>query len=164
MNAIAVFDPKSSLNKLGLQGYVKFHQCSKNKPVKVEIHLKGFKDQKKHGIHIHENGVLNLEKGCMSSGAHFNPDGYTHGSIYVPDKPRHAGDLINNIQPDKKGEVNIMYEDHIIEVFCGRYCIIGRTVVIHENEDDLGLGNNEESLKTGNAGGRVACSIIGIST
>ena len=57
----------------------------------------------------------------------------------------------------------------------GKYSIIGRSVVIHQGEDDLGRGgldeNNkvidkkkhQDSLKTGNAGKRIACGVIGYS-
>jgi Cu/Zn superoxide dismutase len=41
--------------------------------------------------------------------------------------------------------------------------ILGRGLIIHEDEDDCGLGNNEASLKNGNAGKRIACAIIGYS-
>ena len=39
--------------------------------------------------------------------------------------------------------------------------IVGRGLIIHENEDDCGLGNTPDSLTTGNAGKRIACAIIG---
>ena len=41
--------------------------------------------------------------------------------------------------------------------------ILGRGLIIHEDEDDCGKGGDAESLKTGNAGKRIACAVIGYS-
>ena len=45
----------------------------------------------------------------------------------------------------------------------GDRSIIGRTMVIHADVDDLGKGGHELSKSTGNAGGRLACGVIGLS-
>ncbi|VDM77782.1 unnamed protein product [Strongylus vulgaris] len=39
--------------------------------------------------------------------------------------------------------------------------VIGRSLVIHDGVDDLGRGDHPDSNKTGNAGGRFACGVIG---
>jgi Cu-Zn family superoxide dismutase len=40
--------------------------------------------------------------------------------------------------------------------------VLGRMILIHQDKDDLGKGENDESKKTGNAGKRLACGIIAV--
>lgn len=70
---------------------------------------------------------------------------------------RHLGDL-GNVIADENGEIDITIVDPLIQLQ-GPTSIIGRSFVVHAKRDDLGVGN-EESKKTGNAGGRVACGTI----
>ena len=44
----------------------------------------------------------------------------------------------------------------------GDRSVIGRGLVVHADRDDLGKGGDAESLKTGNAGDRLACGIIAL--
>ncbi|KAL3579652.1 hypothetical protein D5086_017487 [Populus alba] len=44
-----------------------------------------------HGFHLHQYG--DTTNGCVSTGAHFNPNNLTHGA--PEDEIRHAGDLGN---------------------------------------------------------------------
>jgi Cu-Zn family superoxide dismutase len=74
---------------------------------------------------------------------------------------RHAGDLINNIESDWSGKFSYSYYDPLVNLRGDiDKSIIGRSVVIHNGVDDLGLGGTDESLKTGSAGSRMACAII----
>lgn len=124
--------------------------------VKININLVGLKKNAKHGFHVHEKG--DLSNGCESMCAHYNPFEKTHGCPGMTE--RHVGDL-GNLVTDIFGNASYSTTDNVIRL-SGEYSIIGRGLIIHEDPDDCGLGSNAESLKTGNAGKRIACAIIGI--
>lgn len=147
--AIAIFyGPK-------IKGTVTFIQ-KKGEDTNVHINLKGLGKNKKRAIHLHTYG--DMRKGCISLGGHWNPTNKNHGSL-LDGKNHHHGDMINNIISNEKGDVTIKYKDPLLKL-SGKNHIFGRSVVIHENEDDLGRGKNKESLITGNAGKRIAYAII----
>ena len=101
----------------------------------------------KHGFHIHEFG----HPECSKAGSHFNPDGYAHGGLH--DKISHAGDLGNV----RNGLVYLRTKKVSLT---GKRGIIGRSLILHEGEDDLGKSGDP----TGKAGKRLDCSIIGFSS
>jgi len=108
-----------------------------------------------HGFHIHELG--NTRQGCMSMGAHYNPFNNPHGGLNQ--KNNHLGDL-GNIKVDATGRCNTEIIVNYLPL-SGQYSVVGRGMVIHEGEDDLGMGHHKDSSKTGNSGGRMSCGIIG---
>ncbi|XP_059052290.1 uncharacterized protein LOC131846881 [Achroia grisella] len=111
----------------------------------------------KYGFHVHELGNI---ANCSATGAHFNPDDTDHGGRNHT--VRHVGDL-GNINVNETGIAYLNFVDKLITLR-GRNNILGRAIVIHEDEDDLGLGDHETSLTTGNAGARLACVTIGIQS
>jgi Cu-Zn family superoxide dismutase len=82
----------------------------------------------------------------------------THGA--PNDTVRHVGDL-GNIEAGNNGVATVNITDDVISLR-GAHSIIGRALVVHNGTDDLGRESTEESKKTGSAGSRVACGIIGI--
>ena len=139
-------------------GFILFSQFSRKSEVIVNIKITGLKKNRCYGFHIHEYGDVSFQ--CKSLGLHWNPDEEKHGSRFYNGINRHAGDLINNICSNSFGYFKFVFTDGLITLY-GDNSIVGRSVVLHENKDDLGLGGLE-SKKTGNAGSRIACSIIGI--
>jgi len=111
-----------------------------------------------HGFHVHQFG--DNTDGCTSAGPHYNPDGCTHGAPTDDKGSRHAGDLGNVVAGDD-GVAKIDITDSMISL-TGERSVLGRTMVIHADVDDLGQGGHELSKTTGNAGGRLACGVIGI--
>lgn len=118
--------------------------------IKVVADLQGL-SAGKHGIHIHECGDCSAFDGS-SAGGHFNPMAKSHGAPM--DAMRHEGDM-GNIEADATGKAHLEYVDKNISLE-GMASIIGRSVIVHKNEDDL------KTQPTGNAGARVACGVIGI--
>ena len=131
--------------------------------VRIWYDLQGLSPNAKHGMHIHETGC-DHHHDCGATGGHWNPHGAAHGDYQ--DAPRcHAGDL-GNVQADSQGRASGMIEARLVHLF-GPYTVIGRAVVIHADEDDLGRGDSSEagtngktSLTTGNSGARIACGRI----
>jgi len=149
ISAIAVFDKKPIL------GTVRFTEDLVSDCVIIDIDLKGLK-KGLHGFHVHECGDMSDQ--CESMCAHFNPYGLVHGG--PEDKIRHVGDL-GNLTVGADGSVKYRMRDSVIKLRGTKANIIGRGLIIHADEDDLGKGGQPDSLKTGHAGKRIACAVIG---
>jgi len=107
-----------------------------------------------HGFHIHEFG--DMSDGCASMGGHYNPDGVDHGDL----EEGHVGDL-ENVTANEDGIADFTIVAKRVDLV-GDRSVVGRGMVIHADRDDLGKGGDAESLKTGNAGDRLACGIIAL--
>jgi Cu-Zn family superoxide dismutase len=112
-----------------------------------------------HAFHIHTYG--DLSNGCDSAGPHFNPFKKTHGGLYSEE--RHVGDFGNLESKGKTIPVNFNFFVKDLSLV-GAYSIIGRSVIVHADRDDLGKGGHPLSKETGNSGARVVCGVIGISS
>ncbi|KZW03236.1 hypothetical protein EXIGLDRAFT_636399 [Exidia glandulosa HHB12029] len=138
-------------------GTVTLSQPQATSPVTVTGQIKGLDAGALRGFHVHASGAIS--DGCAGAGSHFNPFGKEHGS--PTDSNRHVGDL-GNVLSDDRGVVDVKIEDSQLTLN-GPFSILGRAFVVHGGTDDLGRGNNDESKKTGNAGGRDACGIIAVA-
>lgn len=116
--------------------------------VRVVVDMKGLTPGK-HGFHIHENGDCSAPD-ATSAGGHFNPGMHEHGGPM--DGKRHVGDM-GNITADAQGNAHLDYIDTGM-TFKGEDSIIGKSIIVHQNEDDL------KTQPTGNAGPRIACGVI----
>jgi Cu-Zn family superoxide dismutase len=141
-----------------IKGVVRFTEDLETNQVRLDVGIKGLNPNSLHGFHVHEAGDLTDK--CTSMCAHFNPYGKKHGCPGM--KERHVGDL-GNLKTNNKGEAFTTFYDDVIKLRGTKCNIIGRGLIIHADEDDCGKGGNTESLKTGNAGKRIACAVIGYS-
>jgi Cu-Zn family superoxide dismutase len=70
---------------------------------------------------------------------------------------------MGNITANEDGIAKFYFTTNKITLF-GELSIVGRSVVIHADEDDLGEGGHEDSLTTGHSGARLDCAVIGYMT
>ncbi|WAC53785.1 superoxide dismutase[Cu-Zn] [Gordonia sp. SL306] len=109
-----------------------------------------------HGMHIHQNGVCTTggSEAFSSAGSHLQVDGHTgHPS---------SGDLVSiNVLKDGTGETVTTTD----AVDLGQ--IVGKAIVIHEKADNFANiptryapAPDEQTMKTGDAGNRLACGVI----
>ncbi|GGL46963.1 superoxide dismutase family protein [Nocardia jinanensis] len=152
VKAVAVLRGDSNV-----EGIVTFEQETEDGPTTITYEISGNDAHALRGFAIHTFG--DTTNGCTSCGPHFNPFGKNHGA--PEDENRHVGDL-GNLKTDANGRANGTITDKKVKVI-GPNSVLGRTIVIHAGTDDLGRGGHSDSLTTGNAGGRPACGVIGIS-
>jgi Cu-Zn family superoxide dismutase len=143
--AIAVVHPTAGNNVTGLVTFTKSGDA-----IKVVADITGLTPGK-HGFHVHAFGDCSSSDGS-SAGGHFDPTHKQHGA---PDaSERHAGDL-GNIEADASGKAHLEWNDKVMKL-SGADSIVGHAVIVHEKADDF-------SQPTGNAGGRLACGVIGVA-
>lgn len=134
-----------------VKGTILLMQSANGGPTLIKGSIVGL-EPGEHGFHIHEYG--DLSQGCESAGAHYNPDGVDHGDL----ENGHVGDL-GNITANEDGIAKFTIKAERVDLI-GDRSVVGRAIVVHSDVDDLGKGGDAESLKTGNAGDRLACGVI----
>jgi superoxide dismutase, Cu-Zn family len=110
-----------------------------------------------HGFHIHKAGNL-LLPGCAGACEHFHVGPHAnHGGAPGDTLERHTGDLGNIYIADEGGMFIAHYFINGIHVDD----LWGRALIVHADEDDLGIGNHYDSKTTGHSGKRIGCAIFG---
>ncbi len=145
--AVAVFNTRS------VKGDVLFTATARGLKVHATFtHL----PRGEHGFHIHKAGDLRGE-GCKGACDHFHAGSpQTHGGPPGTAGQRHTGDL-GNISLDGK----TVFEKSYVLTGVNVSDLLGRSVIVHKDPDDFGLGGHEDSHTTGHAGARIACAVIG---
>jgi len=145
--AVAVFQQDS------VQGHV----IARRVPLGVQIEATFSKlPSGSHGFHIHNAGDLRGH-GCQGACTHYHiGKPQSHGGEPGKTKQRHTGDLGNIAMPEK-GSFEKRYTLRGVKV----EDLWGRSAIVHEDPDDYGLGEFEDSKTTGHSGKRIACAIFG---
>ncbi len=141
--AVAVFQQPN------IQGEVVFMETQNG----VEVHASFSKlPSGLHGFHIHKAGDLRGE-GCKGACEHYDITKSEHGGPPGTEGHRHTGDL-GNIEGPTFTHSYFLKKVRLEDLY-------GRSIIVHEDEDDLGKGEHDDSKTTGHSGARIGCAIIG---
>jgi Cu-Zn family superoxide dismutase len=111
-----------------------------------------------HGFHIHKAGDLRGE-GCKKACDHYHVGpSADHGGAPGSLGSRHTGDL-GNIALEQPGNTPFTKTYTLSNLDVSD--LYGRSVIVHGDPDDLGMGGYDDSKTTGHSGARIACAIIG---
>jgi len=133
-----------------ISGTVSFEDTSAGLKITADLHGLTPGD---HAFHIHEWG--SCEDSAKAAGGHFNPTKAPHGQALKDGVHKaHAGDL-GNVAAGADGNATLDVTLKGASLTKGKFAVAGRAVVVHEKVDDF-------SQPAGNAGGRVACGVIGL--
>ena len=163
-SAVAVLGYPMGFTTRGVRGVVRFTQLDEE--CVIDGTIDGLQPGA-HGFHIHTSG--DLSQGCNSLGDHYNPYGSPHGGpeddihnrVYVDKKLfqhflfincfklKHLGDL-GNIIANEKGRADFRIIDKLVKI----QDMIGRSLAVTSQADDLGRGTNPTTKTDGNSGER----------
>jgi len=138
-------------------GYATLEETRPKGPVRIHVHVEGFEGIGNCGFHIHRSG--NTECGAKSLCDHYNPTNKNHGGLNEADS--HVGDL-GNVTANSEGIIDQTLIAEKVRL-SGVLSVYGRSMIIHEDEDDLGKGRYKDSLTTGHSGRRMLWGIIAVN-
>lgn len=120
--------------------------------VRLSGEIGGLAPNSTHALHIHEKGDCSAAD-ATSAGGHFNPGAQPHGRS--SGAAHHAGDM-DNVVADGEGVARVEVQARGVTLGGGAANdVANRAVIVHAQADDY------TTQPTGNAGGRVACGVIG---
>lgn len=145
VKAYAIINPAEGFEVVGVVSFTEVEGG-----VRIVADVAGLKPGL-HGFHIHEHGDCG-GPGMENAGGHYNPTNRPHGGPDSSIDQRHIGDL-GNLEANKEGIAQYNRVDSVISLK-GEHSIIGKSVIVHADPDDL------KTQPTGNAGKKIGCGEI----
>jgi Cu-Zn family superoxide dismutase len=139
----------------GIVGHLTLVQEAEDKPTSITGEIRGLSEGP-HGFQLRTYGDLSDD--LLHVGPVYNPFGHTHGG--PGDAKRCIGDL-GNITANPHGVAPVHMEDKYVKLI-GPLSVIGRSIAVFQEPDDLGRGGHADSMTTGNVGRAIAAGVVGI--